>query len=107
MQLPDWLSKMTGAAPFAAPGGKPNFGDGLQGIGHSMMNHYRRNSGMPGVAGPEQQDLAKAQIDEILAGLAGTPQVGQMPPPPPPMFPPAGQGFAQAPMIKGIIPGFM
>lgn len=29
-----------GAGKFAAPGGQPNFGDALQGIGHSMKQHY-------------------------------------------------------------------
>lgn len=75
MQLPNWLSGMTGAAKFAAPGGKPNFGDAFQGIGHSMMNHYRHN--FQGKPFPGQESPAtKASIDSILAGLSGpAPQI--------------------------------
>ena len=43
-KLPDFLSKATGAANFADPlknGGLPTLGDAMQGIGHSMMTHYR------------------------------------------------------------------
>ena len=59
MQLPDWLIKATGAAQFANNpnnGFQPTIGDALQGIGHSMMENYRRDlapsgSQAPGVPG--------------------------------------------------------
>lgn len=47
MDIPPWLAKATGANPFAmnpANGFNPTVGDAMQGIGHSMMEHYRRNS---------------------------------------------------------------
>lgn len=57
--LPDWFSKITNAAAFAnnpANGFQPTLGDAMQGIGNSMMEHYRRNlqpsgTGTPGVPG--------------------------------------------------------
>lgn len=56
MALPAWLVQATGAMKFAtnpASPGVPTMGDALQGIGHSMANHYRRNQGQaqaPGAA---------------------------------------------------------
>lgn len=45
--IPQWLAALTGANAFAkgTPGGGPSIGDAFQGIGHSMMEHYR---GTPG-----------------------------------------------------------
>lgn len=105
--LPGWLSKITNAGAFAAPGGQPNFGDALQGIGNSMMTHYRRNMGTPGPAGQPEQDLAKAKIEEVLAGLGGQFQPPPMFRPPTPLdqpmlFPNAGAGFLQAPIARGL-----
>jgi hypothetical protein len=59
MNIPTWLSKMTGAEAFATnPNNmfQPTLGDALQGIGHSMAEHYRRGqgAGMPSpLAGPQ------------------------------------------------------
>lgn len=58
--IPQWLIDMTGAMQFAnnpANGFQPTMGDALQGIGHSMMEHYRqqlgnRVQGAQGMPGP-------------------------------------------------------
>ena len=79
MQLPSWLSALTGGNKFAnnpANGFVPTFGDHLQGIGHSMMQHYRGEGGnyggpklidgvnvAPGTAGPS------AKLSDILPAL--------------------------------------
>lgn len=39
-QLAHLFMQASGAGKFAAPGGAPNFGDALQGIGHSLKQHY-------------------------------------------------------------------
>jgi hypothetical protein len=76
--LPDWLIKATGAAQFAnnpANGFKPTAGDALQGIGHSLMEHYRAN------AAPQQPAAQPAA------------PIGHMPAPVPPAgMPPPGAG---------------
>lgn len=72
MILPDFLSKLTGAQAFAnnpANGFKPTFGDGLQGIGHSMMEHYRR--GQAPAASPAAP--AGGGVGDVFGLLKGTP----------------------------------
>jgi hypothetical protein len=54
MALPAWLVQATGAMKFAtnpASPGVPTFGDALQGIGHSMAEHYRRGQAQPQAPG--------------------------------------------------------
>lgn len=51
MQVPNWLAALTGARQFAnnpANNYNPTLGDAFQGIGHSMMQHYRGQGGQPG-----------------------------------------------------------
>jgi hypothetical protein len=50
--IPSWLSALTGANKFAAPGGQANFGDLLQAGGHSIMQHYRGQGGQFGAEPP-------------------------------------------------------
>jgi len=48
--IPSWLAALTGAQRFAnnpANGFAPTLGDALQGIGSSMMQHYRGQAGAP------------------------------------------------------------
>lgn len=55
-QLPQWLVAATGAQQFAnnpANNFMPTAGDALQGIGHSMMEHYRRSMDMPAPSGSQ------------------------------------------------------
>ncbi len=55
MIIPNWLSALTGAKQFAnnpRNNFQPTFGDGLQGIGHSMMQHHRGQGGKPSAPSP-------------------------------------------------------
>lgn len=66
MALPDWLIKATGAMKFAnnpANNFQPTIGDALQGIGHSMMTHYRR--GQEGQAGSAAQQPAVPAVPAV------------------------------------------
>lgn len=75
MNIPPWLAALTGAGQFAnnpANNFAPTFGDGLQGIGHSMMQHYRGQGGQP--AQPAGAPLGQTgTIGDLLAGLGGAP----------------------------------
>jgi len=73
MNMPSWLTALTGGQQFAnnpANGFRATFGDGLQGIGHSMMEHYRGTAGANtgGVQGLDPAILA------LIKG-GGQPQV--------------------------------
>ena len=49
--LPSWITALTGADKFAnnpENGFAPTWGDALQGIGHSLMQHYRGQGGTYG-----------------------------------------------------------
>ena len=81
MTIPAWFANMTGAQAFAqnpANGFQPTLGDAFQGIGHSMMEHYRRGEGM-GVPKPSGTPMSAPQ--NIPAPLAQPPARVQMAPP--------------------------
>lgn len=70
MALPNWLVQATGAMKFAnnpANGFQPTMGDAMQGIGHSMMNHYRNGQGTPPAGGAPQPAPPPAPM--FAAGL--------------------------------------
>jgi hypothetical protein len=83
MQLPSWLANLTGATQFAnnpANNFAPTFGDALQGIGHSMAEHYRRgqadgasNGGLDGAL------KGLPPIEKVALHFAPQGDVGQMP----------------------------
>lgn len=104
MNLMDMFRSITGANQFAAPGQQGNFGDGLQGIGHSLAQWARYGQGdTPEWAQP------KGQAGQTTPTLnTQTPQqvayAAQMPPPAPmqpqPVMAPVGQtpGMGIAPI---------
>jgi hypothetical protein len=54
MAIPSWLASMTGAQAFAnnpLNGFQPTMGDAMQGIGHSLAEHYRQGGLAPAPAG--------------------------------------------------------
>lgn len=119
MNIPSWLIALTNAGKFAEPGGQPNLGDAMQGIGHSMMQHYR---GAPMSGGqlpmvPPQGDvianiLAKGAQPgpQVLPGMpqlpgpspvGGSPQMGQID------FANALQGLNAPRLNNGWLPALM
>lgn len=99
MTLPPWLAQLTGAGAFAnnpANGFAPTFGDGLQGIGHSLMEHYRRNSAQPQEGGGgfnPMMGLLGSVVPPM--GFLGQQMMGQPAPPEaaPPMTAPEEMGL--------------
>jgi hypothetical protein len=71
MNLPNWLAGATGAKAFAGPSGAPNWGDALQGIGHSLAQNYRNNF-TPRTGGPAQTQ-GSPLADIITKGILGSP----------------------------------
>lgn len=72
MAIPSWLAALTGAGQFAnnpANGFQPTFGDALQGIGHSMAEHYRQG-----------QNATSTPTPMPAPGAPGGTPVGVMPP---------------------------
>lgn len=76
--LPAWLIKATGANAFAnnpANGFQPTLGDALQGVGHSMMEHYRRGTGQEVPQSPVNVDptgsYKPSDADGIFGALGG------------------------------------
>lgn len=89
MQVPSWLTQASGAQAFAnnpANGFQPTMGDVAQGIGHSMMQHYRRADGQP-----EAQAQGAAPAPAAMAqpgmqfGIKPDGTMGLVAPPPPPV----------------------
>lgn len=118
--LPQFLSSITSAAKFAAPGGAPTWGDALQGIGNSMANHNRYGTNdplelmgmaakkgtpnMPGLNGsnpdfmaPFAQQFAAQQPQPQALGF-------QLPSANPDFMPMGGQYGGTAPQLPPIMP---
>jgi hypothetical protein len=87
MELPSWLMNATGAGAFAnnpANGFKATLGDAMQGIGHSMMEHYRHGQGTQAPQGANPLlGLLGGQINPmgILGGALGLGGAGGSPAP--------------------------
>lgn len=112
MMIPPWLANLTGANAFAnnpANGFQPTMGDAAQGIGHDMMEHYRRQAAT--------QDEALAPSGAQAPGVPGGNPTAPVGPTLTPMNPAFGpQALApQAPAgvspwglsLKQILPGLM
>jgi hypothetical protein len=96
MQLPHWLTALTHADRFAAPGGTPTFGDMFQAIGNDMMNHQRYGTNDPG-------ELARMAAQQHVGALPG--QFGSNPfAYGGPAAPPAAPGPFVAPPTMGPPP---
>jgi len=109
MQLPSWLIDATGAQPFAnnpANNFQPTLGDAMQGIGHSMMSHYRRDPTEapggpptpPALPGDSMgQTMQQPQLPGMLPGMQPPPRIPPMNINPSPVAPQlwTGQGAAQ------------
>lgn len=106
--MPSWLTALTGGQQFAnnpANNFQATLGDGLQGIGHSMMQHYRGQGGQPSAQGNPAEGLLAALTKDaqpqVLPGQA--PQQPQLGPVPTPFSPQPGgapiQRFNQQPSI--------
>lgn len=98
MQLPSWLAGLTGAKEFAnnpANGNVPTWGDAMQGIGHSMMENYRRTPGQPAAPSASQ--------------TPGVPGGGQLRLPQPQQAQPGGSNWAvgQAPDMRAVLASLM
>lgn len=89
MAIPSWLVNAAGAMQFAnnpANGFQPTMGDVAQGIGHSMMEHYRAGgmappaTGAPAAPAPSlipQQAIAPMSLEApaVPLGQVQLPQV--------------------------------
>lgn len=103
-----WLSALTGGQNFAnnpANGFQPTAGDHLQGIAHSMMQHYRGKGGEYG--GPQLNPGVNASPDapalaQILAALGPGGQPGG--PGQGPLAAPAITGGPLPPAVGGAVP---
>lgn len=102
MNLMDMFRSLTNANAFAAPGAQGNFGDGLQGIGHDMMQWARY--------GQSQTPPWAGGMGQAVQPQVGTGQVGQavpVPQVPNPGAVPAVAAFAppRVPPVAGVLPG--
>ena len=87
MPIPSWLSNITGAMQFAnnpANNFQPTVGDAFQGIGHSMMEHFRAGQGQPASA-PAAPMIGQQPTVGQLAGQATAPPAAARPPMAPPI----------------------
>lgn len=124
MQLPQWLIHATGAQSFAnnpLNGFTPTIGDALQGIGHSMMEHYRRGhaDGQAAAGGNQANILGQLPPLEKLAlhfntdgtpAPAGTQGAATVAPPPitpvaQPAMPTPVPNFTDPSIISKILAG--
>jgi len=97
MNLMDMFRAVTGANQFAAPGTQGNFGDGLQGIGHSLAQWARYGQGeTPAWAKPPAAD---AGDETMYAANPNGRAVGPMPVTNPGPIP--GMGLAPMAPVTG------
>lgn len=86
MAIPNWLVQASGAMKFAtnpASPGVPTMGDVMQGIGHSMANHYRNGQGVAPGAAPAPAPQPMLAPAPLMQPNAGEPvPVGQVQLPP-------------------------
>lgn len=114
MQIPDWLSAITGAANQMNPsaldafvsgtGAGPTMGDAARGIGHDMMEHFR--------AGQSRTSPLAVPAATTAPGAPTAPVQTMAVPMPPPVVPvggapafPQGGGPAQALDLSSILQG--
>lgn len=85
MAIPGWLVQASGAMKFAnnpANGFAPTMGDVMQGIGHSLAEHYRNGQGVAPGAAPAPAPAAPSLAPSPVTAAPPVVPVGQVQLPP-------------------------